>query len=225
MSESEKNYTTASIAEALVFIQEHIKQPAKGQTANVTTKNGGSYSYSYSSLEDVQKAIKAAAKGTGLTYVQMPVKPTSSDIGVHTWLLHGNGDKLDCGVFTMTRDGSARMSMAQAEGSVLTFCRRYTLSSIFGITSDNEDGNVDGDVSVVEHEAMVLINEYMNDVAMIAGIHVDEVRKTVLKKIEEQDFKDIKQAKRQQAIGVLKTLKIKARQKKDKETLEKLNDD
>lgn len=222
MSE-EKTYKCESIYEALCYIQENIKQPSKSQQANVTTKNGGSYSYSYASLEDVQKSIKAAAKDTGLFYVQMPVKRGNSEIGVRTILYHADGESIDCGEFVMTRDGSARMSMAQAEGSVLTFCRRYTLSSIFGITSDNEDGNVDGDVTVVEHEAMLLIDEYMNEVSIIANISKEEVRKSVLKHIDEKGFNDIKASQRQKAIGFLKAMKIKAKQKRDKEALEQLN--
>ena len=51
---TEKSEQT-TIYEALYKVQQTIKQPKKSETANVTTKNGGSYSYSYATLEAVTK--------------------------------------------------------------------------------------------------------------------------------------------------------------------------
>lgn len=225
MSEAKIEYKFQSIYEAFNHVLENIKQPAKSQRADVTTKNGGAYSYYYSSLEDVQRAIKTASKGTGLSYYQKPIKQGTSEVGVHTVIFHANGETIDCGEFVMTRDGSLRMSMAQAEGSVLSFCRRYTLSAIFGITSDNEDGNVDGDVQVIEHEAILLIQDYIVEVASIADVNREVISKDVLKHVEAAGFDTVDQKQRQQMIGYLKVLRMKAKAKRDKENMDSLKSD
>lgn len=221
---TEKSEQT-TIYEALYKVQQTIKQPKKSETANVTTKNGGSYSYSYATLEAVTKSILDACKGTGLFYMQSPVKNERGEVGVHTVLYHSSGTEIDCGSFLMARDGSSRMSMAQAEGSVLTFCRRYTLSAIFGLSSDAEDGNVDGDTLVVEHEANLLIQDYIIEVASIAQVERNIIQADVLKKVDSKGFNDLTQAQRQQMIGILKTMKIKAKAKRDKEKLSEINSD
>lgn len=123
MKTSEK---IGEIAKAMATVRKNIEQPAK-TAENPFLKNN------YVPLEGVVSAIDKALPDE-LSYVQ---EATSTDRGVAvtTFVMHSSGEYMQfepLEVPVSKRD-------AQAFGSAETYARRYTLSAVFGITSDADD--------------------------------------------------------------------------------------
>ena len=89
----------------------------------------------YSDFVSVVEAVKTAFAENGLSYVQFPIEEAGR-IGIETILMHSSGEFLS-NSFTV----ALSKQDAQAAGSALTYCRRYSLQAIAGIPSEDDDGN------------------------------------------------------------------------------------
>lgn len=116
------------LAKGLAKFREQLKQPLKDA-------NNPFFKSKYVPLENVAEVIDEALKGTGVTYVQVPVNGESGMVGVATTILHSSGQWIEFPAFLLKPD----KANPQGYGSSITYARRYSLSSVFGITSDNDD--------------------------------------------------------------------------------------
>lgn len=90
----------------------------------------------YATLASVIEAIKPLAKN-GISFTQGTVTREHGDVFLITKLLHGSGDfvEFETPILCAKKD-------MQTFGSALTYARRYGLSAIAGISSDeDDDGN------------------------------------------------------------------------------------
>lgn len=115
----------------LVKLRQAIKQPSK-DAKNPFLKND------YVTLEGVQKAIDEAKKGTGIDYSQFVETSSDGRTGVSTMIYSDKGEY----IITDPLYLQPVKNDPQGNGSVITYSRRYQLSSLFGISSDIDD---DGD--------------------------------------------------------------------------------
>jgi hypothetical protein len=115
------------LAMALSKFQGSVEPIQKSKTAKV-----GSYSYNYADLADINLKIKKPLSENGLGIVQRFIR---SDKGamLQTILTHSSGQwissELPLQVF----------EKVQQLGSEITYLRRYTLSSLLGIVTDDDD--------------------------------------------------------------------------------------
>lgn len=118
----------ASIAKALAAFQQDVTQPKK------SAKNPH-FKSSYVPLDNVVDSIAETAPKHGLSYLQTTV--TDSDrAGVQTLLMHESGEWIE---FEPLLLPIGQKATPQAVGSAITYARRYTLSSIFGLASETDD--------------------------------------------------------------------------------------
>lgn len=111
---------------------QHAVTPAK---KDATAGKGGKFSYKYATLDAVLKAILDASKGFDLGFWQKPVRYGSA-IGVINYVFNGAGAIINFGAFLLPAGRTA-----QDAGSALTYSKRYSISSIFGLASEeDEDG-------------------------------------------------------------------------------------
>jgi hypothetical protein len=89
----------------------------------------------YADLGSVVQAVKEPFANNGLSYVQFPIED-GGRIGIETILMHESGEWLS-NSFTV----QLGKQDAQGAGSAITYCRRYSLQSIAGIPSEDDDGN------------------------------------------------------------------------------------
>ncbi len=89
----------------------------------------------YADLGSVVQAVKEPFANNGLSYVQFPIEE-GGRIGIETILMHESGEWLS-NSFTV----QLTKQDAQGAGSAITYCRRYSLQSIAGIPSEDDDGN------------------------------------------------------------------------------------
>lgn len=122
-----------SIEAALVAFQADMPVIPKTHTANVPTKNGGTYSYTYADLADVTAAVIPLLNRHGLVFSACP-RGTDRGYELVGKLIHVSG---------ATIEGSLPLhgNTPQDIGSALTYARRYLLGCMTGIvTEDDDDG-------------------------------------------------------------------------------------
>lgn len=126
-----KSETITELNKALANFHKEVKQPMKDA-------NNPFFKSKYVPLENVVEAIDDVAPKHGLTYSQYPVTTENGLVGISTVLLHESGEFIEFPPATTKPDKNT----PQGVGSALTYMRRYSLSAVFGITSDqDDDGN------------------------------------------------------------------------------------
>ena len=117
------------IAKAMSALRKQIKQPVKNA-------DNPFFKSKYVMLEGVVKAIDEALPD-GLSYTQ-EVTTSDTDVAVSTIIMHSSGEYMQFEPLSVP----VSKKDAQAFGSAETYARRYTLSAVFGVTSDvDDDGN------------------------------------------------------------------------------------
>jgi len=139
------NEQTTKLFEALAQAQLKMTNPKKNKTAKVVTKSGSSYQYSYCDLDTIIETIRQPLSENGLAIIQMPINGEQGKIGVKTILTHKDGGHL-INEFFVNELSEQRMNAVQAIGSVITYLRRYGISAMLNLASeeDTDAGNLPG---------------------------------------------------------------------------------
>ena len=116
------------IATALVKAQAEMRTPKKG-SINPFFKN------KYADLNDVLEAVVPALNENGIVVLQPLVNIDGKNF-VKTVLMHESGETFE----SLAEIFCNKQNDAQAYGSGITYARRYALSSICGIGSEDDDG-------------------------------------------------------------------------------------
>lgn len=185
-----KSQSIKEIASALLAFQKEVGNVAKDAT-NPFFKS------KYASLENVINTVKPVLAKHGLSYSQMP-----EGEGLNTLLMHTSGEYLEAWAQLKLKDETP-----QGQGSAITYMRRYALSSILGIaTEDDDDGNaatqakplekpkaivkpVTPPKSVVVEQKKAEIKKLVNDKALNPVVTVGEF-KTYIKENTGLDFEE-----------------------------------
>ena len=116
------------IATALVKAQLEMVAPKKG-SVNPFFKN------KYADLNDVLSAVIPALNNNGIVLLQ-PLVNIEGKNYVKTVLLHESGESFE----SLAEIFCNKQNDAQAYGSGISYARRYSISSICGIGSEDDDG-------------------------------------------------------------------------------------
>ena len=90
----------------------------------------------YADLGSVVEAVKPALAKNDLWFAQI-MHEQSGGICVETIVCHSSGEQFSFGKLFLP----AAKQDAQGYGSALTYARRYSLMSAFGIAAEDDDGN------------------------------------------------------------------------------------
>lgn len=120
---------------ALVEVQSELQTIQKGETAQ-----GTKFSYKYASLDAIAQEIKPILHNHGVAYMQSVGGLNSNALTLTTRIFNSKGQYIeDTAALPPVNGGS---NAAQALGMSITYMRRYALSAMLGITSDEDtDGN------------------------------------------------------------------------------------
>lgn len=122
-----RSETITEIAKALAKFQSEVSDPNR-------TKENAFLKSKYVTLDSLLQAVRPVLANNGLSFLQVPF--TGADVvSVTTMLLHESGEWLESDPLTlplMKKD-------PQGVGSVVTYARRYSLSSILGVAWDEDD--------------------------------------------------------------------------------------
>jgi hypothetical protein len=127
--------------DAVARFQEECPVINKSQTAEIITKSGARFSYTYAPLEEIARTIRPHLKACGLSYSWNVHSDDGKVLNVACVLRHVDGHEERAG-FPVPIDADARMSGAQKNGAALTYGKRQSLLSVLGLTTADTD--VDG---------------------------------------------------------------------------------
>lgn len=141
-----------NLAKALVDTQQELKQPFKD-------KNNPAFKSQYVPLESVTESITKTATKYGLAFSQFATTDAEQNVSITTVVFHESGEFIQYPALTLKPSkqrvvidteyvNGKRVNIysneitPQSIGSCITYGKRYSLSAIFGITSDkDDDGN------------------------------------------------------------------------------------
>lgn len=113
-----------------------IKAQAKFDSAK-KDKTNPAYKSKYATLQSVTDAIREILAENELAYIQIPKNGVAlNSVTVETRVIHSSGQEI-VSEFSLP----VNTNNAQAVGSAITYARRYALMCIFGIPTEDDDGN------------------------------------------------------------------------------------
>lgn len=199
------------IAKALCKFQAEVKNPSNNATNPM-------YKSKYSTLDNVINTVKPVLSKYGLSFIQCP--STSEDglhIGTTTLLMHESGEWIESDpiilpAYKLGRD-AVKIYDAQAAGIAITYSRRYSLSALLGVSSeDDDDANgiihettskkQSGKIQAASDKQLNLITKLLNDVSVATNITKEEAYAT-LKRHMKKDMEYYTPDEAKQAINIL----------------------
>lgn len=123
-----KSETIVELSKAFAKMQIELEQPLKNA-------NNPFFKSKYVPLENVVDSITKASSKHGLSFTQFPSSDENGNVTVGTMVMHESGEWIEYDPICM----KPVKNDPQAVGSAITYAKRYALSAIFGITSDNDD--------------------------------------------------------------------------------------
>ena len=186
-----------------------MKQPLKDA-------NNPFFKSKYVPLENVVEAITESASKNGLSFTQFPSSDEAGNVTVGTLVMHSSGEWIEYDPIKM----KPVKNDPQSIGSAITYAKRYALSAIFGITSDqDDDGNeatqTKKQQSKKTNDPVISVekaNYYLKEIAAIStekGKEDDSIVKWFLNHLGVVDYKMIKQSQIEDADMLLDKLKGK----------------
>ena len=116
-------------APAWVTALGELKEVTRSRTVDV-----GSYAYSYAELGDVLSQARGVLAGHDLALFQVATI-VDGDVAVSTTVMHSSGAHVTFAPFRLPAGNTA-----QNVGSSCTYARRYSLLSILGLGTEDDDG-------------------------------------------------------------------------------------
>lgn len=118
-----------NIAQALLKAQSEMSNPVKGS-------NNPYFKSKYADLNAVREAVIPVLNQNGIVVLQPMVNIDGRNY-IKTLFLHESGESLE----SLTEIIYAKTNDAQAQGSGITYARRYGLQSLACVGADDDDGN------------------------------------------------------------------------------------
>lgn len=118
---------------------------AQGQMRNALKLNTNPYfKSSYADLGTVIDTIREPLSKNGLSYIQPISRTSQGDLEVTTRLMHSSGQWIEESIYfsldaEIGRYTDKKPAIVQIAGSLITYARRYSLSAIVGIASEDDD--------------------------------------------------------------------------------------
>jgi hypothetical protein len=91
----------------------------------------------YADLSSVMDAVKPALQAHGLWFMQHTHDRGESTVCIETIIFHASGEFISSGYVSVP----VTKADAHGFGSAMSYARRYSLSSCFGVSSEDDDGH------------------------------------------------------------------------------------
>jgi hypothetical protein len=158
------------IATALLKAQSEMSNPKKGAT-NPFFKS------KYADLNAIREAVIPTLNENGISVLQ-PIVHVDGKNFVKTILLHESGELME----SLTEIIYNKQNDAQAQGSGISYARRYALQSFVCVGSSDDDGNAASQVSKPEATKEIMKK------AKEANANINQIRTKYLVSKEMEDY-------------------------------------
>ncbi len=125
---------TGQIAAALVSALSKLRNPPRNRSVEVSTRGGGKYSFRYATLDKILDMARPVLAAEGLVLFQPISTNEKGGLVLVTRLLHRSGEWMETSIPLPTPGGDP-----QSFGSAVTYLRRYAVTALLGIASDEDD--------------------------------------------------------------------------------------
>ena len=142
----EANEARKAYVAALSGFKSNPPRIGKNKHVSFTTSKGQT-EYWHATLDNVVNTVSPALSVHGLAFQWFTVQAEGGQIGVRCVLRHIQGHAEELSLFG-PRDESGGKNSIQGVGSTVSYLQRYTLLSILGLASEDQDD--DGKSAVVE---------------------------------------------------------------------------
>lgn len=139
-------------AQALASFQNACPAIAKTSTAEIATKSGVKYTYSYAELDQIARTIRPHLQALGLSYTWDSEMQTTGVIVCRCTLRHINGHTITASFACPTENPSA-MTSQQKHAAALTYARRQSLIQVLGLTTTDPDTDGANPEPITEEQA------------------------------------------------------------------------
>ena len=152
-----------NIIEALVKAQSEIDTIKKDRDNPIAKSK-------YATLDTILEEVLPKLNKYGLFLTQEPTMKDEENgqmyLGIKTTIWHQSGESLEYQPLYMPIEENKRMNISQQSGSVITYAKRYAVSAILGISTDEDKDGVQSK-SVSEP----ITKENVKDMKMPFGKH------------------------------------------------------
>ena len=124
---------TTNLMKAMIASAPEIRSIAKSKQA---------YGYKYATLDSLIDMLREVLPKHGLWFTQIPTR-TEEESMLTTRVFHESGEWLEDSILMTDTELQGKANDTQKLGASITYFRRYVLSSIFGVSADEDvDGNL-----------------------------------------------------------------------------------
>lgn len=189
----------------------------------------------YATLDAILEELLPLLSKNNLAIAQSPIMENTEGqlrIGVETHLLHESGEYAFFEPFFMELEKGSKMNMAQSAGSIITYAKRYAISAIFGISTDEDKDGVQpkenktnrkqsnlqkqfppqSNYEQQQEEAKVQLNNKAEFVSDKVGMPIGELKQYAVdfvNKTKGSTYNNFEQLDKGLAMGVFKNLEMK----------------
>src|SRR5699024_9677679 len=139
------------IAPALTKAWAELSNPKHNKTVKVKTKKGDTYTFDYTDLNGIFDEAKSVFKKNGISILQnahTEIENNQLIISVETMLLHSSGEWFKSNKLKMLANQSI-----QDMGGQITYMKRYSLSAMLGIATEEDDDANGASGNTVQYKA------------------------------------------------------------------------
>ena len=134
LSIARESHETGQIASALVQALSRLRNPPRNRSVEVSTRGGGKYAFRYATLDKILDLARPVLAAEGLVLFQPISTNEKGGLVLVTRLLHRSGEWMETSI-PLPAPGSDPQSF----GSAITYLRRYAVTALLGIASDEDD--------------------------------------------------------------------------------------
>lgn len=169
--------STVNIVKAIHSVQQEVNAIEKRSTGQV-----GSRQYKYANLNDIWDQLRPVLDRNKLTVIQSPTSTEHGGMFFQTMIYHESGEFIaDEMVMTISREDP------QGIGAAITYYRRYMLTSMLGLVTDEDVDASPHRLATAQQKAQIVgaikqvypeikANEIVEAIQNIVGKHPSSIR-------------------------------------------------
>jgi len=173
----------SEFAASLAEFQNECPPITKNSNAEIVTKSGTRFSYTYADLSQIAETVRPFLHPRGFSYSWSDCEVKENSLSVVCTLRHVNGHSARA-AFTLPVDNASAMSAQQKVGAALTYAKRMSLTQVLGISTadlDTDSANPEPITAAQLNELKALAKEVnANEERFLGYLGVkswDEIRK------------------------------------------------
>jgi hypothetical protein len=177
-----KSESIKNLAKALSDFQAEIENPKN-------TASNPFFHSKYAPLQEILNLVRPKLAQHGLAILQSP-SGDGKNITINTILMHESGEWIEGEPLVLQADKPT----AQSAGSAITYGRRYAISAVLGISSEDDDDGNSASGNGKERTTEIVTDEMVKEIfnlAKLKGISPKGIKETILKQFKKPEVKNL----------------------------------